>query len=61
MNETDLIDPPAAAVGELYDTGRFGTVRVVQRECPLCAANDPTPIPGHGEGIWRLVRCRVAR
>ncbi|MBV8779621.1 MAG: class I SAM-dependent methyltransferase, partial [Alphaproteobacteria bacterium] len=48
----------AAASDQLYDTGRFGTVRVVARVCPLCDADDPAPRPGYGEGIWRLVECR---
>jgi SAM-dependent methyltransferase len=46
-------------VGELADTGRFGTVPVVARDCPLCAADDPAPVAGYGVGIWRLVRCRA--
>jgi SAM-dependent methyltransferase len=54
---------PAAAPPEpdsqLVDTGRFGTVRVVMRDCPLCAANDPAPVTGYGVGAWRLVRCRA--
>jgi SAM-dependent methyltransferase len=41
----------------LYDTGRFGTVRVIDRRCPLCDANDAAPRPGYREGIWRLVEC----
>src|SRR5260370_23509412 len=43
--------------GELFDTGRFGTVRVVARSCPLCDATGPAPIAGYGADIWRLVRC----
>jgi len=49
---------PSTSTGELYDTGRFGTVRVVRRDCPLCEHRASLPIPGYGDGIWRLVRCR---
>ncbi|HEX3953197.1 MAG TPA: class I SAM-dependent methyltransferase [Stellaceae bacterium] len=63
MDQTELVDARLApvgdvAAGELYDTGRFGTVRVVARECPLCGTDDPAAISGYGDGIWRLVRCR---
>jgi len=44
---------------EFYDTGRFGVVRVVARDCPLCGGADAAPRPGYGEGIWRLVECRA--
>lgn len=44
---------------ELYDTGRFGVVRVVARACPLCGADDPAPRRGYGEAIWRLCECRA--
>jgi SAM-dependent methyltransferase len=46
------------AAGRLYDTGRFGTVRVVARRCPLCDADDGVPLAGYGSDIWRLTRCR---
>jgi SAM-dependent methyltransferase len=52
------IEPPDTAPSEFYDTGRYGTVRVVRRPCPLCAADDAERLPGYGEGIWRLVTCR---
>jgi len=45
------------AAGELFDTGRFGTVRVVARRCPLCDGDDSSELAGYGHGIWRLVRC----
>jgi SAM-dependent methyltransferase len=48
----------AEASGEFIDAGRFGTVPVVRRDCPLCAADDPVPAPGYGDGVWRLVACR---
>jgi SAM-dependent methyltransferase len=55
MNDTP---PPHPAQGEqLYDTGRFGVVRVVARACPLCEAEAGVPRSGYGEGIWRLVEC----
>jgi SAM-dependent methyltransferase len=44
---------------EFYDTGRFGVVRVIARECPLCGGNEAAPRLGYGEGIWRLVECRA--
>jgi len=50
--------PPTPHSGEFYDTGRYGTVRVVERACPLCGAEDAASRPGYGEGIWRLVECR---
>jgi SAM-dependent methyltransferase len=50
-------DASPTAPDNLYDTGRYGTVRVVARPCPLCGADDATPRPGYGEGIWRLVEC----
>lgn len=59
--ETPGLLPPmndAAPTPEIYDTGRFGMVRVVARPCPLCGAADGAPRAGHGEGIWRLVECR---
>jgi SAM-dependent methyltransferase len=50
---------PSATPQELYDTGRYGVVRVVARACPLCGGEDPAPRPGYGEGIWRLCECRT--
>lgn len=44
---------------ELYDTGRYGVVRVVARACPLCGSADSIQRPGYGEGIWRLCECQV--
>jgi SAM-dependent methyltransferase len=54
MNDSSAL--PAS--GELYDTGRYGRVRVVARACPLCGADDAMPRAGYGDGIWRLVECR---
>ncbi len=53
-----LPDDSPELIGDFFDTGRFGTVRVVTRDCPLCGARDPVPVAGYGVGIWRLVRCR---
>src|SRR3984957_8876636 len=50
---------PTAGPQEVYDTGRFGVVRVVARGCPLCGAEDGAPRPGYGEGLWRLCECRA--
>jgi SAM-dependent methyltransferase len=55
MNDT--APPLPSDADQLYDTGRYGTVRVVARACPLCGADDATPRAGYGEGIWRLVEC----
>ena len=44
---------PPATSQELYDTGRYGVVRVVARACPLCGGKNAPPRPGYGEGIWR--------
>jgi SAM-dependent methyltransferase len=56
MNETVL---SAEAPSEFFhDTGRFGTVRVWSRPCPLCDAEDGRPLPGYGKDIWRLCACR---
>jgi SAM-dependent methyltransferase len=52
------MDHAAPPSEQLYDTGRFGAVRVVARLCPLCDTGDATPRAGYGEGIWRLVECR---
>jgi SAM-dependent methyltransferase len=41
-----------------YDTGRFGTVRVVARRCPLCDADDCAAVRGCGSDIWQVQRCR---
>jgi SAM-dependent methyltransferase len=57
MDQTSSTADRADPTGELFDTGRFGTVRVVVRNCPLCDASDPAPLAGYGEGIWQLVRC----
>jgi SAM-dependent methyltransferase len=57
MDQTRSTAELAEPSGELFDTGRFGTVRVVGRDCPLCDASDPAPLTGYGEGIWQLVRC----
>lgn len=54
----DIPPPHPVPDEQLYDTGRFGLVRVVARACPLCDAEAATPRPGYGEGIWRLVECR---
>jgi SAM-dependent methyltransferase len=48
--------PPASE--QLYDTGRYGVVRVVARACPLCGADEPAPRVGYGDAIWRLAECR---
>lgn len=56
---SDTATAPADTDDEFYDTGRFGTVRVVARRCPLCDADDPAPVAGYGIGIWRLVTCRA--
>src|SRR5215472_8932602 len=54
-----MTDAPALERHDgFYDTGRYGTVRVVARHCPLCDADDGAARPGYGEGIWRLVICR---
>jgi SAM-dependent methyltransferase len=50
---------PPVISQELYDTGRYGVVRVVARSCPLCGGEDPAPRPGYGDGIWRLCECRA--
>jgi SAM-dependent methyltransferase len=57
MDQTGSTADRAEPAGELFDTGRFGTVRVVGQNCPLCDASDPAPLAGYGEGIWQLVRC----
>jgi SAM-dependent methyltransferase len=57
MDQTTSTADRAEPTGELFDTGRFGTVRVVGRNCPLCDAREPAPLSGYGEGIWQLVRC----
>jgi SAM-dependent methyltransferase len=57
MDQTGATADRAQTDDELYDTGRFGAVRVVARDCPLCEARDPAPLAGYGEGIWQLVRC----
>ncbi|HTW54793.1 MAG TPA: class I SAM-dependent methyltransferase [Stellaceae bacterium] len=56
MDELELF---AEAPSEfLHDTGRFGTVRVLSRACPLCDAEDGLPLHGYGKEIWRLCECR---
>ncbi|HEX9858784.1 MAG TPA: hypothetical protein VGA75_10555, partial [Paracoccaceae bacterium] len=59
MDRTQLAAAHPGPEGELVDTGRFGTLRVVKRDCPLCAADDAMPIAGYGVGMWRLVYCRA--
>jgi SAM-dependent methyltransferase len=49
----------AANPQQLYDTGRYGVVRVVARTCPLCGGEDAATRAGYGEGIWRLCECRA--
>jgi SAM-dependent methyltransferase len=51
------MDEPAT--GKFYDTGRYGTVRVLARACPLCGGDKAAPRAGYGQGIWRLVECRA--
>ena len=58
MNDATMNGSAAALAELLYDTGRFGTVAVVRRTCPFCDADDAARIPGYGEGIWQLARCR---
>ncbi len=49
-----------AMLGEdLYDSERFGAVRIVARRCPLCDGDDARPIPGYGEGVWQVAACRA--
>jgi SAM-dependent methyltransferase len=44
-------------IGTLRDADRFGSVRVVARNCPLCGADDTVHILGYGDLTWPLVRC----
>lgn len=57
MDRAELLTDREETAGECVDAGRFGTVPVVTRDCPLCAAGEPVPVAGYGVGIWRLVRC----
>ena len=50
---------PGQKAEQLYDTGRFGVVRVLARACPLCGGADAAARPGYSEGIWQLVECRA--
>ncbi|MBV8888661.1 MAG: class I SAM-dependent methyltransferase [Alphaproteobacteria bacterium] len=54
MTEAMIREPSS----RLHDTGRFGTVPVVERHCPLCDAEDGAAIDGYGDGIWQLKQCR---
>ena len=58
MSEAYLAATDGAPALPVYDTGRFGIVPVVVRDCPLCGAQAGTPLKGYGDGIWRLQRCR---
>jgi len=58
MTAEDLVDDAPLPPPAIYDTGRFGKVRIVARHCPLCEAGEGEPIAGYGAQIWRLVRCR---
>jgi SAM-dependent methyltransferase len=42
-----------------YDSERYGRVRIVTRQCPLCDADDGRAIPGYGEGVWQVAACRA--
>lgn len=57
MDRTELSADRLEPERELVDTGRFGTLPVVRRDCPLCGVDDAVPIRGYGVDIWRLVRC----
>src|SRR5712692_4199580 len=58
MDHTAASPDRQDAADDLFDTGRFGTVRVVARDCPLCDGGDAAPLTGYGHDIWRLVSCR---
>ena len=57
MEQNEAAVTGSEAAGAQFHAGPFGTVRVVERPCPLCAAAAPQPIAGYGADIWRLVRC----
>src|SRR5271154_1025159 len=57
MDQTGSTADCREPAGKLFDTGRFGSVRVVARSCPLCESRSPVPLTGYGQDIWRLVRC----
>lgn len=57
MNRTEASAASPEPEGELVETGRFGMLPVVSRDCPLCDADSPLPVAGYGVGIWRLVQC----
>ena len=41
-----------------YDTGDFGTVRIVHRACPLCSRdNTDEPASRYSNDIWEIKRC----
>lgn len=58
MDQTGSAAERLEPVGAFFDTGRFGTVRVVARNCPLCDRDDAAAIAGYGYDPWQLVRCR---
>ncbi len=42
-----------------YDSGEFGTIRVVGRACPLCGRDNGDVAPDrHSRDIWHLKHCR---